>query len=108
MISGSTNLSMKPTLTTIKGVKELKNLTYCNLEYNALDFDNLISSQPNAASPYVFQYDFQRFVIPKDKIGVSKVDLSYLREISDGLMEGTHQSTYTWYLAPLTDRSLIL
>ena len=103
MISGSTNLSMKPTLTTIKGVKELKNLTYCNLEYNALDFDNLISSQPNAASPYVFQYDFQRFVIPKDKIGVSKVDLSYLREISDGLMEGTHQSTYTWYLAPLTE-----
>lgn len=103
MISGSSNLSMKPTLTTIKGVKELKNLTYCDLQYNALDFCNLISNQPKAASQYVFQYDNQRFAIPEDKVGIAKVDLSYLYEISDGLIEGTHQSTYDWYLAPETE-----
>lgn len=101
MLSGSTNPSMKPTLTTIRGIKDLKKLTYCNLEYNALDFHNLLSSQPNL-NPQIFQYDHQRFVIPKDKIGVAKVDLSYLYEISDGVVDGTHNSVYEWYFAPAT------
>jgi hypothetical protein len=99
MISGSLNLSMKPTLTTIKGIKDLKKLSYCNLEYNALDFNNLLSNQPNS-NPYIFSYDHQRFAIPKNKIGIARVDLSYLDEISNGVMEGTHKSTYEWYLEP--------